>query len=58
MEPERDFPVQPVAILGSKVKLLRDQEIRHIKVQWTHYSPEDVNWELEDAMREEYPHLF
>ena len=58
MELEGDFLVQPVSILGSKVKLLQNQQIRKVKVQWTHYSPEDDTWELEDAMREEYPHIF
>ena len=58
VEPEGDFLLQPVAILGSKVKLLQNREIRQVKVQWTHYSPENATWELEDTMREAYPHLF
>ena len=58
VEPEGYFSVQPVSILGSKVKLLRNQEIKKVKVQWTHYNLEDVTWELEDTMREEYPHIF
>ena len=61
MEPEHDFldfSAQPVSILGSKVKLLRNREIRQVKVQWTHYGPKDATWELEDTLREAYPHLF
>ena len=58
VEPEGDFSIQPVPILGSKVKLLRNQEIMQVKVQWTHYSPKDETWEMEDSIREEYPHLF
>ena len=42
VEPEGDFLRQLVAILGNKVKLLRNQEIRQVKVQWTHYNPEDA----------------
>ena len=52
MELKGDFLVQPVAILGSKVKFLWNREIMQVKVQWTHYSPEDSAWELEDTMRE------
>ena len=58
VEPEWYFLVQTVAILGSKVKLLWNYEIRKVNAQWTHYSPEDATWELEDTMRESYPHLF
>jgi hypothetical protein len=29
-----------------------------VKVQWTWYSPEDATWERENAMLEEYPHIF
>ena len=58
VELEGNFPIQHVAILGSKVKLLRNREIRKVKVQSTHYSPEDATWELEDTMRKAYPHLF
>ena len=58
VEPEGDFLLQPVAILGSKVKLLQNREIRQVKVQWTHYNTKYSNWELEDTMREAYPHLF
>jgi hypothetical protein len=29
-----------------------------VKVHWTCYGPKDATWEHEDAMQEEYPHLF
>jgi hypothetical protein len=55
VEHEGDFQVQPVCILDRKVKVLRNQAIGLVKVQWTCYSPEDATWEHEDAMWEEYP---
>jgi hypothetical protein len=58
VEPEGYMPVQPVSILDRKVRWLRNREVRQVKVQWTHYSPEEATWEMEDAMREAYPHLF
>jgi hypothetical protein len=38
--------------------MLQNQEMGLVKVHWAYYSLEDANWEHEDAMREEYPHLF
>ena len=51
LEPKGYFLVQPIVILGSRVKMLQNQEIRQVKVQWTHCSPEDVTREIEDAVR-------
>ena len=42
VELEGDFLVQSVAIFRSKVKLLQNQEIKQVKVQWSHYSLEDA----------------
>ena len=56
VDPKVNFPVQPASISGSKAKFPWNQEIRKVKVQWTHYSPEDATWEMD--MREVYPHLF
>jgi hypothetical protein len=58
VEQEDAFQVHLVRILVRKIKQLRNQAIGLVKVQWTWYSPEDVTWEHEDAMREEYLHLF
>jgi hypothetical protein len=58
VEQEGDFQVQPVAYWIRKIKLLQNRAIGIVKVQWTWYGPEDATWEHEDAMQEEYPHLF
>jgi hypothetical protein len=58
VEQEGTFQVHPVCILDRKIKQLWNRAIGLVKVQWTWYSPEDVTWEHEDAMREEYLHLF
>jgi hypothetical protein len=52
---EGDFLFQPVCILDKKVKVLQNQVIKLVKVQWTCYGPKDATWEHEDAMREDYP---
>ena len=58
VEQEGVFQVHPVSILDQKIKKIQNQAIDLVKVQWTWYGPIDATWEHEDAMREEYPHLF
>jgi hypothetical protein len=58
VEQEGTFQVHLVCILDHKIKQLRNQSIGLVKVQWIWYSLEDATWEHEDAMREEYPHIF
>jgi hypothetical protein len=58
VEQEGTFQVHLVRILDWKTKHLWNRSIGLVKLQWTWYSPEDANWEHEDAMWEEYPHLF
>jgi hypothetical protein len=58
VEQEGVLQLHPVHILDQKRKQLQNRAIGIVKVQWTWYGPEDVTWEHEDAMREEYLHLF
>jgi hypothetical protein len=46
-----DFQVQLAWVLDKKVKMLQNQVIELVKVQWTYYGPEDAKWENEYAMR-------
>ena len=52
------FQVYLVCIFDQKIKQLRNRTIDLVKVQWTRYGHEDVNWEHEDAMQAEYLHIF
>jgi len=47
----------PVRILDSHMKQLRVKEIRTVKVLWDEVTQE-MTWEMEDLMRQSYPHLF
>ncbi|GJR27310.1 hypothetical protein Tco_1103542 [Tanacetum coccineum] len=47
-----------VAIMDSKVIKLRKKRIKLVKVQWKHNRGANMTWEVEDKMRERYPHLF
>ena len=58
VEPEGEFQIEPTCILDKKVTMLQNRAIRHVKVQWEHYGPEEATWELEDAMRLAHPFLF
>ena len=58
VEKEGSLQVHPVCILDWKSKHLHNRSIGIVNVQWTWYGLEDVTWEHEGAMREEYPHLF
>ena len=58
MELEGDILVHIVSILENKTMFIRNRSIRNVKVQWTHYILEEATWDMEDEMREEYPHLF
>ena len=58
VEPEGEFQTEPLCILDGKVTMLRNRAIKEVKVQWEHYSSDEANWELEDAMRLTHPFLF
>ena len=44
-------------ILDSQVKQLRRKEIRTMEVLWDE-ATQKMTWEMEDLMRQSYPHLF
>ncbi|XP_021999401.1 uncharacterized protein LOC110896245 [Helianthus annuus] len=53
-----NYVERPVAIEDSKVKTLRNKEIKQVLVQWQHRKGSDLTWEPEDEMRKFYPSLF
>ena len=48
----------PVAIVDTQVRQLRSKVIPMVKVLWRNHSMEDCTWELEQDMRDRFPHLF
>ncbi|KAD5318240.1 hypothetical protein E3N88_18186 [Mikania micrantha] len=49
---------EPVAIVDTKEKQLRNKTVRQVRVQWKHRKGSDTTWETEDKMRKLYPQLF
>lgn len=56
--PDLTFEEEPVAILDRQVRKLRTKEIPSVKVQWKNRPIEKATWEVESAMRTNYPQLF
>jgi hypothetical protein len=45
-------------ILDRNDQVLRNKSISLVKVLWSNHSVEEGSWELEESMRNKYPHLF
>ncbi|KAK8936941.1 hypothetical protein KSP39_PZI012585 [Platanthera zijinensis] len=50
--------VRPIRIEDVEVKRLRNKEIWMVKVRWDNCGREELSWEREQTMLEEYPELF
>jgi hypothetical protein len=48
----------PIRILDQAECVTRRQNIKFLKVQWSHHSEREATWECEDHLRLEYPTLF
>ncbi|XP_016726963.1 uncharacterized protein [Gossypium hirsutum] len=58
VRPNLTFEEEPVQILDREKKVLRRTSIPLVKVLWRNHGFEEVTWEPEEAMRQQYPHLF
>ncbi|KAA3480029.1 DNA/RNA polymerases superfamily protein [Gossypium australe] len=58
VKPDLSFEEEPVEILDRDVKVLRRKTVPLVKVLWQNYGFEEATWEPEEAMRQQYPHLF
>lgn len=48
----------PLRIVDRMDRVLRRRVIPYVKVQWTNHLVREATWELEEEMRQKYPHLF
>jgi hypothetical protein len=58
VRPDMSFEAQPVTILDRREKVLKNKTIKLVRVGWNPQSPGESTWELEDEIREKFPHLF
>ena len=58
VEPEGDFPPEPIHILNKREVQLRKCTVVQSKVQWKHFEADKATWENEATMRKDYPSLF
>ncbi|XP_052728486.1 uncharacterized protein LOC128195286 [Vigna angularis] len=54
---DRTLEMQPVRVEDSRTKYYKRKAIRLVRVVWDEKTS-DSTWEVEDAMRDMYPHLF
>jgi hypothetical protein len=48
----------PVKIIDTMTKRTWTKAFNLCKVQWNRYTEAEATWEKEDALREEFPHMF
>ena len=52
------YSEEPVKILDRKEQVLRCKSIFLVKVLWRHHGMDEATWEVEDAIKTKYKHLF
>ncbi|KAK8570645.1 hypothetical protein V6N13_103049 [Hibiscus sabdariffa] len=52
------YEEEPIQILARDEKVLRSKTISMVKVLWSNHGSSEAIWELEETMRDQYPHLF
>ncbi|KAA3470813.1 reverse transcriptase [Gossypium australe] len=58
VRPNLSFKEEPVQILDRDVKVLRRKSVPFFKLMWHNHGSKEATWEPEEAMRQQYPHLF
>jgi hypothetical protein len=58
IQPNLTYEEFPVQILDRKEQQLRTKTIPLVKVLWRNHGVEEASWELEQQMRDKYPHWF
>ena len=58
MQPDLRYQEVPIKILDTVTKRTRNSEVQICRVQWSRHRVEKATWEREDALKNEFSHLF
>ncbi|XP_075107220.1 uncharacterized protein LOC142180177 [Nicotiana tabacum] len=58
LDKKLSYEEEPMAIVDRQIRKLRSKEIEFVKFLGRNHTVEETTWEVEDAMRVKYPHLF
>jgi hypothetical protein len=60
LDVKEDFSYQeyPVKILETSERVMWNKKIKMCKVQWSHHTEEEANWEREEELKAEFPSFF
>lgn len=58
VRPDLTYEEEPVNIVALEVKVLWSKQIPLVKVLWHNHKTNEATWQTEEAMRQQYPHLF
>ncbi|XP_062146810.1 uncharacterized protein LOC133854587 [Alnus glutinosa] len=58
IQPNLTYEELPVQILDRNEQQLRTRTNTLVKILWRNHGVEEASWELEQQMRDKYPHLF
>jgi hypothetical protein len=48
----------PIKILDTTKRVTRSMVTKMCKVQWSHHTEDEANWEHEEELRADYPYIF
>ncbi|XP_021773566.1 uncharacterized protein LOC110737529 [Chenopodium quinoa] len=58
MDEKLTYEERPVKILDTKIRSIRNNDVRVVKVLWSNHKTEEATWEDEADMRKRYPEQF
>ena len=58
LDSDLTYEEKPVTILEYASRVTRNKVIKFCKVQWSHHTEEEANWEREEDLPKDHPHLF
>ncbi|XP_070040576.1 uncharacterized protein [Nicotiana tomentosiformis] len=58
LDEKLSYEEEPMAIVVRQIRKLLSKNIVFVNVLWRNHTVEEATWEIEDAIRVNYPHLF